>query len=262
MFKNTIEEFENFLSKHPILILLRVLFLIISLLLYVWMKNFFSAFLVWVALLSFFLEIILKILNLIIDLLVGISEWKNANKLDIQRIIEFMGFEILSFFINLIASAMITIAILQFSDLKIDILNSRSASYIAYLLVFTLILLTSNFIVTYFVQKIYFRYNLNKLGFTMLDSVLKFFESIIIVCILGFNGIVYEYIEIHKDIFIPIFNNYGIIEAEAAVSAKGIYSLFVYGSLFAISAFHIAFRKAYFSSLNNKQLEQERLDIK
>lgn len=242
------EELEDFLSKHPVLTLSRIPFLTISLLLYSWMKNSFTSFLVFIAFLFFFSETILKFLNTVFKLISQIVQWRKRNKEDISDFSKFLSFELLAFIFIMFTSIVISVYCLELLNWDVDILNSNSASLSISCFCIVLVALVFVFFLTLVTQHIYFLTHFNMLGFKMIEYTLVFFEGIIAVFILGLNSIAHEYIEIHKDLFIPYLE--GIEYEEIAITVKAIYALLLYYLISATSAFHIATKITYANKIH------------
>ena len=237
------KKINTFFSEYPFISLERIILLIVALFLHVRLNNRFTTCFAIVAFLVLFLQQILVGLSFLLDLFSLIYAWGKNNYEDIKHLLSYLFFELAAFILIFVTSLIIGRAVLNLLNIDISILNSVSASFVVLLLIFVLIALFSFFILAFFIQKIYFIANFNELGFKLIDSFLKFIESVIVVCILGLNSVAYEFIEIHQDFFVPYLKHYGI--DEIAVTAKAIYSLVIYGILFAVTAFHIAERYAY-----------------
>lgn len=257
MFDNIIKEIENFFEKHPVLHLLRLAFLVIALIIYIAWSNRFTVFLFCTAFLYYFLETALQIIAFVWDLAISIFKWKEKNANDIFKLPIYLFSEFMIFISILVVALGLSLEIQKRFKLYFGNYDSVSELVIINALIAVLITLSFTFILTYSFHKVYFRAFHNELGFKLIDTILIFFESIVFVLFLGFNGIVYEYIDIHKNFFVTIFQKEEISSAVAVLIAKGLYSSLIYGTLLSVTAFHIAFRIAYSSTVKNKELENE-----
>lgn len=245
MFEKLNDNISCFFSKHPIISIGRIFYLFVAMLIYINQNNTFTIFLLTLAFVIFFLESLLKILDVIFKLFTDGFHWVKNNKEDIYGLLPFFLYESFSFIMIIFISFYSGAKIIESLNPDFQILNSNSATTSTIIYIILLISLCFVFIMTLVLQMIYFKLFNNRLGYTILNCFFVFLLSILFTFILGMNSIIYEYIEINKDFFIQNFIGYGFNPNEIAITVKSLYSLFIYGLFSLLLTIHTSTKIAF-----------------